>query len=111
VARGGPPARLGAKRTGIGRVGEPTGTTELARLRAENAWRDRLTALRRRVYARGPRLTVELVLRLSQLLHADDLLEQLATRFVMFDPAFLRDCVGHEFLPSPIRLISQVGDQ
>jgi hypothetical protein len=51
------------------------------------------------------------VLRLSQLLHADDLLEQLATRFVMFDPAFLRDCVGHEFLPSPIRLISQVGDQ
>ena len=110
MARGGPPARLGAKRTDIGRVGEPTGT-ELARLRAENAWRDRLTALRRRVYARGPRLTVELVLRLSQLLHADDLLEQLATRFVMFDPAFLRDCVGHEFLPSPIRLISQVGDQ
>ena len=109
MARGGPPARLGAKRTGIGRVGEPTGTTELARLRAENAWRDRLTALRRRVYARGPRLTVELVLRLSQLLNAG--LEQLATRFVMFDPAFLRDCVGHEFLPSPIRLISQGGDQ
>jgi hypothetical protein len=109
VARGGPPARLGAKRTGIGRVGEPSGTTELARLRAENAWRDRLTALQRRVYAHGARLSVELVLRLSELPNADDLLEQLATRFVIFDPAFLRDYVGHEFPPSPIRLISQGG--
>jgi hypothetical protein len=52
-----------------------------------------------------------LVLRLSQLLNADDLLEQLATRFVIFDPASLRDCVGREFPPSPIRLISQGGDQ
>jgi hypothetical protein len=52
-----------------------------------------------------------LVFRLSQLLNADDLLEQLATRFVIFDPAFLRDCVGHEFPPSAIRLISQGGDQ
>ena len=72
---------------------------------------NRLTALLRRVYARGRRLTVELVLRLSLLLDADNLLEKLATRFVVFDPAFLRDSVGHEFPPAPVGLISQSGER
>ena len=88
---------------------ELSDTGELAQLRVENARHDRLTALLRRIYARGRRLTVELVLRLSRLLDANDLLEKLATRFVVFDAAFLRDRVGHEFPPAPIRLVSQSG--
>jgi hypothetical protein len=85
---------------------ELSDTGELARLRVESI--DCATAPRLR---RGRRLTVELVLRLSLLLDADNLLEKLATRFVVFDPAFLRDSVGHEFPPAPVGLISQSGER
>jgi hypothetical protein len=79
--------------------------TPIEVLREENRRRARLTALLRLVYRRGERVTVELGLLFAELLDAEDLLEELATRFGCFDQSFLRDRIGNEFPPPPVRVV------
>ena len=74
-------------------------------LREGNRKSARLTALLRRVYSRGPRLTVELFLELAGQLGADDLLEELAARFGGFDQSFLGNRIGHEIPPPPVHVV------
>jgi len=57
-----PAALAGAGRRSIGRAEEPSGTTKLARLREENARRDRLTAGLRELCGLGRRAVVEFIL-------------------------------------------------
>jgi hypothetical protein len=82
----------------------------LDRLGQGNQKTARLTALLRRVYRRGERVTVELGLLFAELLDAEDLLEELATRFGGFGQSFLRNRIGHEFPPPPVHLVDALDD-
>jgi hypothetical protein len=85
----------------INRFGDPAQL--LAELRELNRRRARTTALLRRVHALGSRPTVELLFELAARLDGFAMLEVLAERFAKFDPAFLRERVGHDFPAGPIR--------
>jgi hypothetical protein len=76
-------------------------------LREENRRQARLIRLPRDIYRRGERVSVELVLELAANLKGLDTLEQLCRRFSRFDPSFLRDRIGHEFPPGPIRSVDR----
>ena len=81
----------------------------LADLRERNRGRARLISTLRRIYTLGPRATIELILELAERSNSLPLLEELAERFARLNPDILRAVGGHEFPPSPIRLVAGDG--